>query len=468
LGRFANLLQDAVAMNLFVLTVVFAVPGLCISTAVAAPPSALTPEEDAALKEFNRVYKEAIDGVKSTRSSADDAKLGNYLVNEARKSQTSTGGSAMTILLYEKAYEFGKLHTVGFRAAADALQELSRLTPSRQLEMQERLLSLYDIVFRNAGSAKNQAVYQRAGAATADLMAEIAVAKGRRAEYSEAVQLLSRALGIAKITAPEKQPEIQKLLDDMKPLALIDRKVQVAERQLARDPADKETAKTLMYLYLRDLDRPVSARTYAEIVVAKEELDLYTLAGEPVRGLPAADAKRLAEWYASLAAQGEKPGQMNMLVRAKMYYERCLEASPADADAKAGLIKVDLQLFGLTGDKAKSASLVQARRGRLDALASATPVADPPAQPPQPPPNVPDPRKDPQPPADPKPPVKPADPKPPQPAPADNPNAPDPRRNDPPPVAGGPQVKPKQIEREFRDEELSDEYWKKRKSIFDF
>jgi len=392
---------------------------------------------------FDKNYGAAVRGVKGTRSTADDAKLAIVLLEEANK---GSGGLAYNVLLLEQAYEFGKLHTDGMRAAADALQYLSQLVPRRQLETQEKLLVLYEIVFRNAAGKSNKDIHKKAGSATTDLIVEIAQAKSKRAEYASAISQLNKAVGIARSVAySARQDEIRKMLDEMTPLAPVDTKVQIAKRALAKDPADKEAAKSLTELYLKDLDRPLTAKTYAEVTQDAKAVELFTLAGKPVDELNAEEAGRLAKWYDGLAADGTAGAKTNALVRAKLYYARLLNLKANDADAKAGLTKVDAALAALKLDAKKIETLVQSRRDRLAIVVAARPTppkhVDPPkVDPPKIDPVKPDPVK-------PKPePVKPAD---------------------PPPA---PVVEPDQraVEPEFQEEELDDEYWKKRKSIFDF
>ncbi len=412
--------------------------------ALALSASLVLGDAASAKAKFDETYGVAIRGVKSTRTSSDDAKLA-IILRDAAKASTDED---YTILLLEQAYEFGKLHTDGMRAAADALQHLATIAPRRQLEAQEKLLALYEIVFRNAAGRPDKTVHRKAGTATTDLMVEIAQAKGRRAEYNAAVMLLRKATALSRSVAySDRLDEINEMIRDMTPLAPIDSKVQSARRALARDPADKEAARTLTDLYLKDLDRPTSAKTYAEIVDDAATLELYELAGKPVDSLAAAEATRLARWYEGMAGQGTPIAKTNVLIRAKVYYARVLAQKAGDADATASMTKIDLSLAALKLDGDKVSELVKSRRDRLGITVAARPVK--PVEPKPVPPVPPVPPK----PVDP---VKPADPvKPPVAPPAA-----------PPVMAAEPE--PKEVEPEYREEELTDEYWKKRKSIFDF
>ena len=384
--------------------------------------------------QFDKTYGQAVRGVKTTRTSSDDAKLAIVLLDAAK---AESGNSAYRVHLLEQAYEFGKLHTDGMRAAADALQELSRAVPRRQLESQEKLLDLYEIVFRNAAGKSDKDVHKKAGSATTDLIIEIAEAKKKRAEYGSAVALLNKGTGIARAVAyTSRQNEIKGLIDEMTPLVPIDSKVQAARRALDRNPADKDAARSLTDLYLKDLDRPVTATTYAALIHDAATMSLFELAGRSVGDLTAEEAMRLATWYLSLAETGSAGAKTNMLIRAKVYCEQTISSKPDDAGAKAMLAKVDLTLVGLKVDGAKATALAQSRRDRLGISVAVRPVEPKPV--PKPP--IEDPVK----------PVKPVDPAPaPEPAPAV-------------------EMEPKRTEPEFRQEVLTDEYWKNRKSIFDF
>lgn len=393
---------------------------------------------------FDAEYSVAYRGVKGTRSSADDAKLAIVLVDAARK---SSGDTEYTVLLLENAYELGKLHTDGMRAAADALQELASLIPRRQLEMQEKLLVLYEIVFRNAAGKSDKEIHKRAGTATTDLILEIAEAKAKRAEYASAVAQLRKATGIARSVAyTERIDDIKQMMDEVTPLAPIDLRVQAAKRALAKNPADKNAATTIAELYLKDLDRPLTARTYAEITEDEKKIELYTLAGQPVSTLNAEEARRLAAWYQGMADErGTDLAKTNMLIRAKVYNQRVLDQAADDAAAKSAMAKADLTLAAMDVDAEEVASLVKSRRDRLGIVAAKPKPKPKPIEPPKP-----------------VEPPKPADPPKVNPRPADPPKPADP----PPPQVIEPD--PQEVEPEYREEELDDEYWRKRKSIFDF
>ena len=387
---------------------------------------------------FEKTYGQAVRGVKATRSSADDAKLAIVLLDAAN---AQSDNLPYRIYLLEQAYEFGKLHTDGMPTACDALQELSRAVPRRQLEAQEKLLSLYEIAFRNAAGKPNKDVHKKTGNATTDLIIEIAEAKKKRAEYSSAVMLLNKGTGIARAVAyTDRQDDIKSLLQEMTPLVPIDTKVQSARRALTRNPQDKDAARVLTDLYLRDLDRPVSALTYAPLIHDAPTLELFRLAGQPVGDLAADQALSLARWYAQLSTEGSAVAKTNTLIRAKVYFERVLSLKPSDGDAKAGLLAADLALVGLKVDGTKAKELAKSRVDRLGASVAIKPPQDQPKPEPKKPPT----------PAKPKPdPVVPVVPQP----------QPEPEMVEP---------EPKEVEPEFREEVLPDSYWKNRKSIFEF
>lgn len=409
-----------------------------IATISASPLFADAPAEVKA--QFEKTYGAAVRGVKSTRSSADDAKLAIVLLDAAN---AESGNLAYRVYLLEQAYEFGKLHTDGMPTACDALQELSKAVPRRQLEAQEKLLSLYEIVFRNAAGKTNKDAHKKTGNATTDLIIEIAEAKKKRAEYASAVALLNKSTGIARAVAyTARADEIKSLLDEMTPLVPIDTKVQKARRALDRNPADKDAARELTDLYLKDLDRPVTATTYAALVHDAATMEFFQLAGRAVSELTADEAGRLATWYLGLAGDGSATAKTNVLIRTKVYCEQVLSSRADDAGAKATLAKVDAALAGLKVDGAKATALAKSRRDRLGVTVVVKPVAPKPVEPPVVKPPVEDP-------------VKPAVVKPVEPAPAPEPE----------PAA---EIEPTVVEPEFREEMLPDSYWKNRKSIFDF
>mgnify|MGYP007059422164 FL=1 len=113
-------------------------PVLALSI-IAAPLTLHAAHSKEVEARFESTYGVAVRGVKGTRSSADDAKLAAILLADAQK---LSGDDDFAVKLYEQTWELGKLHTTGFRPAADALQELSKLEPSRPIEMEENLVWL--------------------------------------------------------------------------------------------------------------------------------------------------------------------------------------------------------------------------------------------------------------------------------------------------------------------------------------
>lgn len=425
----------------------FIAKGLAVMLMLTAAEGVFADAAADAKAEFDKTYGVALRGVKGTRSTADDAKLAIVLLEAA---QNKANSQAYTLLLLEQTYELGRQHTDGMKAAADALQQIANIVPRRQLESQEKLLSLYEIVFRNAAGKSDKGVHKKAGAATTDLIVEIAQAKRKRAEYVSAIALLNKAMGISRSVAyPDRHGDIKGLIDEMTPLAPIDSKIQAARRALTRNPADKDAARTLTDLYLKDLDRPVSARTYATIIEPQATVDLMELAGRPVQSLAGEEAVKLAAWYVTLAGEGGANAKTNMLIRAKVYYAHALAGKPDDADAKAGATKVALMLTTLKIDPKKSDELAASRRERLGiAIAGANPVKPGPqavAPKPRPAPK-PEPRDEP------------------RPSPRPEPK-PEPPPEQPPAMI---EPVPMEVEPEFREEVLPDSYWKNRKSIFDF
>ncbi len=410
-----------------------------------------------ALKIFDDMFGKAYKGVKTTRSTADDAKLAAILLGKARE----TGGrDPLTVLLYERSYELGSTHTSGFKVATDALQELANIVPRRQLEMQENLLRLYEIVFRTSRgtSASAKARHERAGQATVELMVEIADGKTRRAQYMDAVRLLTKAYQIGRVVKSTQLTVIKEKLDKVKPMAVVGRKIDSATRALERDPSDKEAAKTLAELFIQELDRPVTPKRYAVIVYTKDQMDLLHWAGRPVHSLDADQSLKLAKWYAGLAdGDVSSNAAVHMLVRARVYYEQYLSLKPDDAGAKLAFTKVRLSFAKHKVDGPTSDRLAKSRRDRLGIqVASNTKPNTTPTPRPQPKPNV-------------KPNPKPNTPSTPRPTPKDPP-ATNPNTN--------PDSNPTQkvdmsfyeddVEGEFAERKLDDAYWKTKKSIFDF
>lgn len=399
-------------------------------------------------KVFDDLFGKAYKGVKTTRSTADDAKLASVLIEHA---QQTGGKDPFTVLLFEKSYELGSTHTSGFGVATDALQELARLVPRRQLEMQENLLRLYEIVFRTSRgtSAEAKTRNQRAGQATVDLMVEIADGKARRADYMDAVQLLTKAYQIGRVVQSPKMQQIKETLDKIKPMAIVGRKIDSATRDLAKNPDDKKAAQTLADIFIQELDRPVTAKRYAARVYDKDQMNLLQWAGQPVDSLDADQSLKLAKWYLGMAEQDvSSNAAVNLLVRARVYFERYLDQKPDDVVAKLSLTKVQLSFAKYKVENGEADRLTQSRRDRLGIQVAAVTKPNPPR-------NVPT-----------------------------NPNESDPPTANPTPKPNTPATKEDgtnnsksgvdmsfyqdDVEGEFAERKLDKDYWKTKKSIFDF
>lgn len=417
----------------------YIVVGLVLLSMAPAANSATDPQ---ALNAFNGMFGTAYKGVIGTRSTADDAKLAAVLLSHGRET-----GSAdpFTVLLFERTYELGSTHTSGFKPAVDALQSLVTIAPRRQLEMQEKLLRLYEIVFRTSRgtSDADKRRHTAAGNATVDLMIEIADAQSRKTDYATAARTLTKAYQIGRVVKSTKLDLIKQKLNTVKPMAVIGRKITSANRKLESDPKDKEAATELAEIFIQELDRPVTAKRYAARVYDKKQMDLLHWAGQPVHSLNADQSKALAKWYDDLADKASAVGAVPMLVRARVYYEQYLSLKPADAAAKLALTKTALTFAKHRVSDSEADRLAKSRVDRLGIQVVA--VTPKPRPKPPTPPKV-EPKTEPE--TTPKDPPKTTQP------------------DDPPAIDMS--FYEDEVEGEFAERKLGDEYWKKKSSIFEF
>jgi len=420
-------------------------------------PRAAAVDDAQARQLFDRQFAQKRRAVLATRTREDDAALAREILAGAQV--TRGGPETVTVYFYEQAYEMGKRDPRGFRAAVDALSSLARLQPHRTLEMQERMLELYEVAFRSSrgpsGTAK--ARYHRAGAATADLMAEIADARSEFGDTRRALLLYRKAYTIAKqVDAPQTDALRQKMETAGK-RAVIAARIKRYEEQLKSNPNDTAAARALIDLYLVALDDPDGAAHYAGQLKGDDKATMIRAATEPLGKLDAAAELSLGKWYVELAKTAEADHRPPLLVRARMYFDHVSDRVAGVTDAQrtearlAGAV-VNQRLADMQINTATADQLVAQRKrflGVFEAPKEPTPVASTePAKPAVPSP-------------------QPAPTRPATPPATTTPATPAPAPSDASEDADSDAFKPV-FKRKQQRYKLPSDYWEDRKSIFDF
>ena len=105
--------------------------------------------EDAA-REFEILFGREVKRVQRTPGTRDDAELAGRVLAAAGKAKA---GSALRVLLYERAYELGVRHLAGHETAAKAIRLLGGQYPAREAECEEKLLKVLQMQYTAARGA---------------------------------------------------------------------------------------------------------------------------------------------------------------------------------------------------------------------------------------------------------------------------------------------------------------------------
>ena len=241
------------------------------------------------------------------------------------------------IYLCEQTYDWAKRSKRTYGSAGKALKMLAQAEPGRGVECQDKLLYLYNEVFRTA--TRSSSTYQKAGAATADLAIRIGDNKVRMSDFTGAGKAYRMAqLAAAKIKSPLMN-QARDRLTSMKSAELRDKKMRSAKVKFEKDPTDKQAALALTNAYMIDQDDPHRAAEFAEVALDDAKQELVALAvfktgyGQPDQYMD------LTQWYLQMSEEAAADGKVAMLVRAKLYCEHYL--SRAGSGSLKGRLLLD-------------------------------------------------------------------------------------------------------------------------------
>ena len=271
---------------------------------------------------------EVEDLIKTWRLEAkDDADLAARILAAAKD---ITQNPDLQARLYEKAYEYGAKSPAACATAVEAVRLLAEAVPDRQAECQNKAVDVAQRAYRAArGPAR-----QEAGNILLQQLAWVADAKEHGGEFSEATDLLTRALAVAKAVRSDQAPRLTGRLKCVRSRLAVEQQIRHAKARLEKDPKDAATAKELVTLCVVELDNPAEAARYVEAAGDETLKKRVLVAGMSLDNLPEKACAELGDWYVQLAEGATDYGSFLVHENARDYYLQFLELHP-DQDVQS-------------------------------------------------------------------------------------------------------------------------------------
>ena len=268
--------------------------------------------------DFQQVFGEQLRKAAATADTRDDAELAQSLLQAANDTQSNP---ELQILLCEKAYELGLKTPSGYGTAIEAMQLLAKVAPARRAWCLEKVLSASQTAFTRAtGPAK-----EKAGEDLLAVLVEMGDARSEARKSAEAAALFQRAMGVATTIHSEQMIEVQGKLREAQVRQRIDQKFENLKARLAKDPKDAETRNQLVMMEVVEYeDLPAAVKRLQQDM--DETLRTYVpLAAKPLDQTPEATCLELGEWSRKLMPEASLQGRLNILNKARSYYDRFVE-----------------------------------------------------------------------------------------------------------------------------------------------
>lgn len=290
------------------LTFGFLAAVLCTTTARANDSSAPLPAR----------YASDVQKVRATASFADDLDLARTLLSDA-----DALPAAAAAVLYEAAYELAQAQPAGYDIAAEAMECLAELDPSRTESSLERIFVLRQKQYLAAEGRQRIEI----GREILRLLPGLADCKALRGEAEQADLFLRQAISIALATNSDRRPieEHLRLLPRLIEAAKTRDRLRAALRE---NPADAAARSELVLLYLVRFDDPASAREILAPDLDETLRSYVPLLSQRADNLPPEVAEEMAHWLTALAERAPTDHQAPLLLRAREFLNRVLAACP--------------------------------------------------------------------------------------------------------------------------------------------
>jgi len=269
---------------------------------------------DDAAQLFNAFYAADVSFVTSTPSPDDDVELAKAFLKTAKSSDTDKGVIA---LLCDHAYELAAKDRSGYNTAIDALRYIAKRYPDRRALSAQRLIPLYDTLFREAAGESRKRY--------AHLLVEQIIIRGEAALFAGdtevALRYFKQGLPVLhSISDAEGKRDLLARIRQVRQREAVYARLAQLKKILAGDKQNASAGQQLVELLMTDLDRPAEARKYSFLADEQTQRIVRLAAtNKPT----ASEAFDLAEWYAGQYHRADdQHTQAAMARRAAQYYRQ--------------------------------------------------------------------------------------------------------------------------------------------------
>jgi len=285
---------------------------------------------------FEKLYGRDIKRVKASPATADDLALADQIIQLVR---TAKFDSELLAAMCEAAHDLGANASGGETLAFEALGVLAEKVPEKRFDCALKRAALYEGAYRTSALRVNGEHLAEALMAAAELGTS-----ARR--FVEAADAWKRALIVAEEV---NSPRVSIVKDRLSAFEARRESLEEAASLAARlrhDPKDVEARIRLFWTQLIELENPVEAMKYIDVVEAEEVKTYVPLASEPLDKLSEEATLRLAEWYVGLVEKTGVGGRELMAARARAYYARFFELHKDQGNALAMRAALGMQKVG--------------------------------------------------------------------------------------------------------------------------
>ncbi|MEM6504349.1 MAG: hypothetical protein AAF711_02675 [Planctomycetota bacterium] len=286
---------------------------------------------------FDEKFADDVRKVRRSRVTNDDAEFAQRLYKEAESGEHDP---ALTLFIYEKAYEFGIRDHRGFQAANDSLDKLLEKDASRKFDIGMLRLVLLEKWHEEKPDARGLDV--EAFIDDGLVLSQEAIESG---ESDWVMKFLNRINRFASKTDSPRLNDIRDTITELVRTRKTFEELAKLEEAFAADPA---VADQLAMIHLANLDDPAKATTYADQVTDAELAKMVRLAATDFQEATPEQASEIGAFYNSLVTDSKTRKPVAMLIRARVWLTEYLSRDQADADpaALAASVKETKELLG--------------------------------------------------------------------------------------------------------------------------
>ncbi|MBN1941779.1 MAG: terpene cyclase/mutase family protein [Phycisphaerae bacterium] len=286
---------------------------------IAAGPRAAAADDEAKAA-FEKKYGPAIQKVKSSSSHSDDLDLARSLLAEAESQPPATAA-----LLCRAAHDLSQTSPGGYDQAVEAMELLLEIDPAETEACLEHIFVLRQKQYASASGTSRIEI----GREVIEVLLALAERKARRGEKDAAELFLRQAMTIALATRSDRR-RIEEQLRILPQATAAGKKREDLQAALQADPRDTATRTELVLLHLVQFDDPAAAQADLAPDLDETLRSYVPLLTRGPESLPPEVAEETAFWLASLARNAPKERRADLLLRARAFLCRVLEALPAD------------------------------------------------------------------------------------------------------------------------------------------